>query len=254
MATGYDSANASTVPAGGDFYLGYIDGAYQTYEALRARFPHARILSITTGANGTADIADCEQGDLTPQQAAAGYGTRWHTIYCSRANWIAVNAAMGGRPWNWFAADPTGVPHLVKGSVATQWAWPGYGSPGNYDISQASDHWLNPKPPAPPKPEVPPMAVSTVTSYRPKQLDVFQCSTGALWHKFQLNGGNWANECLLGPAGGKASATHITVTSSTPQVAHLNNQTLVTVEDNNARVWCLSQDDNATTWGCTELP
>ena len=56
-----------------------------------------------------------------------------------RSEWPAVKAAVGKLPAKmrshvrYWIADPTGTPHIVPGSDATQWYW---GS--SYDISKAT--------------------------------------------------------------------------------------------------------------------
>jgi len=59
-------------------------------------------------------------------------------LYTFRNEWPAVQAAVATLPHEmqsrirWWIADPTGVPHIVPGSAATQWYW-GH----NYDITTA---------------------------------------------------------------------------------------------------------------------
>ena len=56
-----------------------------------------------------------------------------------RSEWPAVQAAVATLPTRmrsrvrWWIADPTGYPHLVPGSDATQWYW----GP-RYDITTAT--------------------------------------------------------------------------------------------------------------------
>ena len=63
-------------------------------------------------------------------------------IYTMRSDWSAVQSAVGTLPSSeqsqvrYWIADPTGVPHVVPGSSATQWYW---GS--NYDISTANPNF-----------------------------------------------------------------------------------------------------------------
>lgn len=99
-----------------------------------------------TGTNYAASVLDVEPGDATPAQAA---NWAWHRltahsnalarIYTYRAQWPAVQAAVATLPAGmrshirYWIADPTGVPHIVPGSDATQWCW-GQG----YDISTAT--------------------------------------------------------------------------------------------------------------------
>jgi hypothetical protein len=55
------------------------------------------------------------------------------------SEWPSVQAACATLPASmrsrirWWIADPTGVPHIVPGSDATQWFWG-----ANYDISTAT--------------------------------------------------------------------------------------------------------------------
>ena len=98
------------------------------------------------GTDYQAMALDVEPSDATPSIAANWV---WHRLsahpdslarlYTSISEWPAVQAAVATLPaWmrvrvRWWIADPTGVPHLVPGSDATQWYW---GS--SYDISTAT--------------------------------------------------------------------------------------------------------------------
>jgi len=140
----YDSVKVGNLPAG-TTYLGYVDGGYANDAAVRAEHPSARILTISTTGASPADILDVEPGDATPQKArrwvASGMG---HVIYSDLSDKPLLDAALKGLTWQWYAADPTGCyPHLVPGSVATQYCWT-----GRYDISETDGSW----PAAPPSP------------------------------------------------------------------------------------------------------
>ncbi len=100
----------------------------------------------TTGADYAASILDVEPGDATPTMAASWAWHRLHDrpralarIYTMRSEWPAVKAAVATLPAKmrshvrYWIADPTGYPHIVPGSSATQWYW---GS--SYDISTAA--------------------------------------------------------------------------------------------------------------------
>ena len=60
-------------------------------------------------------------------------------IYTMRSEWPATQAAIATLPhWmqnhvRWWIADPTGYPHIVPGSSATQWYWGTH-----YDITTAN--------------------------------------------------------------------------------------------------------------------
>ena len=147
----YDSVVVADLPADPNaMYLGYVDGDWPNFQAVQARFPKNRVLSVMTSGFHKADICDVENGDATPQIAAAGVRQGlYDTVYSADAGLEALVTALAGLEWHWFCADWTGSEHLIGGSVATQWAAPGYGSPGNYDISVTNGQWPDP-PPAPP--------------------------------------------------------------------------------------------------------
>lgn len=150
MATGltiYDAVDVAAIPASATTLLAYIDGDYVTLPAVRARFPKATILTVTTNGRSKADICDVESGDATPAIAAQGVRDGlYDNVYSALENEDALFDLLAGKDWNWFAADPTGEEHLVPRSVATQWAWPGHGSPGNFDISVTNGVWPAPTP------------------------------------------------------------------------------------------------------------
>jgi hypothetical protein len=98
------------------------------------------------GTDYEASALDVEPTDATPDQAAswAYHRLSLHPdaiahIYTSISEWPQVQAACAALPARmqshirWWIADPTGVPHIVPGSDATQWFW---GS--SYDISTAT--------------------------------------------------------------------------------------------------------------------
>lgn len=162
MATIYDSITVSAMPPAGPgiMYLGYVDGNWPTYAAVKARFPNSVVLSVTTTGFTKADICDCESGDATPAVAAAGVRDGlYKTVYANRATLPELVAAMGNTSWHYFAADWTGKPHLVPGSVATQYADP-VTSGGNYDISVTDGVW--PGTPAPTPAPMPAFADPTM--------------------------------------------------------------------------------------------
>ena len=148
----YDSITVEALPWDPTaIYLGYVDGAWPTYTRVKQRFPNSVVLSVTTTGFTKADICDCETGDATPEVAAAGLANGlYHTIYSDRSTLPALVKAIGNQRWHWFCADWTGVPHLVPGSVATQYADPP-ASGGNYDISITDGVW----PSLPPSPALP---------------------------------------------------------------------------------------------------
>lgn len=143
----YDSVEPSAIP------LGHVIATYTTgpYAIPASAVAGRQVLWIDTNATDpSADALDIEPTDATPQQAAdwavqkltANPHALAH-LYCSQGEWPAVQAAVAATVpaklrsrIRWWIADPTGYPHLVPGSDATQWYW---GS--TYDISTVTPHF-----------------------------------------------------------------------------------------------------------------
>jgi hypothetical protein len=102
------------------------------------------------GTDPAADVLDIEPGCASPATAAAWVTARLRqypqglaVLYTSIAEWALVKGEVAGLPgWmqariRWWIANPTGYPHLVPGSDATQWYW---GS--SVDISTATSRLL----------------------------------------------------------------------------------------------------------------
>jgi hypothetical protein len=123
----------------------YANGNYAASPAQVAG--HKTVMWIdTTGYDHAASVLDVEPGDATPTMAATWAWHRLHSspralarIYTMQSEWPAVKAAVAKLPASmrshvrYWIADPTGQPHIVPGSDATQWYW---GS--NVDISTAT--------------------------------------------------------------------------------------------------------------------
>lgn len=125
----------------------YIDGAFKWPVAQLRRFSKAVQVTITVTGDPAAMVADVESGDLTPEGFAAWLkarldaGQRWHGLYSSIDSRPLVDqavtaAGLDPKLFGWWGADPTGHPHLVPGSVATQYLW-GTG----YDLSVVTPGW-----------------------------------------------------------------------------------------------------------------
>jgi hypothetical protein len=137
----YDSVTPSAIP-GGKAVATYADGPYAASPA--ALHGHNVTWIDTNGTDPAgATVLDVEPGDATPAGAAAWAAHRLDThphatavIYTMRSEWAAAQASIAGLPhWQqhhvrWWIADPTGIPHVVPGSNATQWYWGTH-----YDIS-----------------------------------------------------------------------------------------------------------------------
>jgi len=138
----YDSVTPSAIP-GGKAVATYADGPYAASPSQVHGHSSVTWIDTTTSDPHGATALDVEPGDATPAQAATWAAQRldYHphslaVIYTMRSEWTATQDAIHSLPhWQqnhvrWWIADPTGTPHIVPGSNATQWYW---GT--NYDIS-----------------------------------------------------------------------------------------------------------------------
>src|SRR5580692_8035080 len=145
--TMYDSVTPGAIPASQPAAV-YADGAYAASSS-QVSGHHSVLWIDTNGSDPNANALDVEPGDATPASAASWVQARLSAqphsiaiIYTMRSDWSAVQSAVGGLPsWEqshvrYWIADPTGVPHVVPGSSATQWYW---GS--SYDESTANPNF-----------------------------------------------------------------------------------------------------------------
>jgi hypothetical protein len=139
----YDSVTPGAIPAG------HVVATYATggYAVQPSQVAGRKVLWIDTrGTDPAASVLDVEPGDATPSQAATWASQRLSAnphahaiIYTMISQWGAAQASIATLPAHmraqvrWWIADPTGSPHLVPGSDATQWYW----GP-SFDISTAS--------------------------------------------------------------------------------------------------------------------
>jgi hypothetical protein len=141
--TFYDSITPSEIPAHQQIAT-YADGDYAVG---RSSVPDpGQVIWIDVNARDpNADALDVEPGNATPSQVAGWVRSRLTAhpgataiVYTMRSEWAAAKASVATLPASmraqvrWWIADPTGHPHLVPGSQATQWYW----GP-DYDISTA---------------------------------------------------------------------------------------------------------------------
>lgn len=142
-----DGTNPAGIPASAPAVAGYVNGRYAWSAAGWARFPTStRRVTISVTPDAPAMVGDVESGDITPETApgfvavARQSGVVVPCLYCSRlGTWPATQEACKGLPVVWWIADYTGSPHLLPGTVATQW----YGTnTGPYDQSVALSDWL----------------------------------------------------------------------------------------------------------------
>ena len=144
----YDSVLPGALPASHVAAV-YATGPYAVPET--AVQGHGQVLWIDVrGTDPAADVLDIEPGCASPAAAAAWvtarlteYPNSLAVLYTSIAEWALVKGEVAGLPgWmqariRWWIANPTGYPHLVPGSDATQWYW---GS--SVDISTATSRLL----------------------------------------------------------------------------------------------------------------
>lgn len=141
-----DSVTISNLPTGPMQRLAYLDGKFANYEAMKQAFPKDRILTITVMGNPIADICDCENGDLTAEEAAkwALAKNKHATIYYSIGRRAEIHDAVRTERQatgstthvHDFVADWTGDPHCPRWAVACQ-----YLANGRFDMSLCRQHW-----------------------------------------------------------------------------------------------------------------
>jgi hypothetical protein len=178
----YDAVNLEGVPADATMVAGYVDGHFQSYNGLKARFPHAVHVGIAVSAHTNAgQVLDVENGDATPSQAVSWVSMRRAagqepTVYCATSTWLSVRSAFhthGVAEPHYWIAHWDGSTAIPNGAVAKQ-----YRSGKSYDTSVVLAHWPGVDPvskPAPkpaPKPKPP-------TLYIVKKGDTFSSIAAA---------------------------------------------------------------------------
>jgi hypothetical protein len=144
--TMYDSATWENIPASAEVVAGYVDGDFTWPREAWNTWPQAEKVLITVAGSLSGNVADVENGDMTPAsaeewiKAKLNAGHRGCTIYCSRSNLGAVRAACRTLPYYIWVADWTNTPHEIAATVATQYSNVGT----EYDLSMVySQEWLN---------------------------------------------------------------------------------------------------------------
>ena len=141
----YDSVTPTSIPAGSGTVATYGDGAHPV-PASQVEGRRSVVWISVTGQDYGASVVDVEPGNASPAAAASWAQHRLTAdpqaptrIYTYLSEWPAVKAAVATLPAqiqahiHYWIADPTGTPHIVPGSQATQWYW----GP-NFDISMAA--------------------------------------------------------------------------------------------------------------------
>lgn len=140
----YDSVIPSTIP-GNPVVATYANGGHPVSPSEVAGRRTVLWIDIE-GNDPQAQVLDIEPGCATPSMAPTWVRQRLTDqpggvaiLYTMLSEWPAVQQAVATLPSplrsrvRWWIANPTGSPHIVPGSDATQWYW---GS--NYDISSAT--------------------------------------------------------------------------------------------------------------------
>lgn len=144
--TMYDAVTSSNVPAEATLVAGYADGLYANIPQMKARFPHATVVTIAVRWTTRAMVLDVETGDATPPEAVgwctqtmADTSNRLLTVYCNTSTWPSVRAAFraaGVTEPQYWVAEYDGDPAIPAGAIAKQWA-----DRGPYDLSSVADYW-----------------------------------------------------------------------------------------------------------------
>ena len=140
----WDSIEPALIPANAVAVAGYVGGHWPTFPDLLQRFPHAAHLSIAVSAREDAHCLDVEVGDAVPDEAPGWLRRQWERgvkrpwLYANASTWAAMapilrESAVKRGQYRVWVADPTGVPHIVEGSDATQYDWHALGR--NLDVS-----------------------------------------------------------------------------------------------------------------------
>ena len=166
----YDSVTPWEIPANQQVAT-YANGDYAVSPSEVAG--RGQVLWIdVSGDDIGATALDVEPGDATPTIAANWALDKLRAqpdsvalIYTMRSEWPAVQTAVAdtvpSRMWpniRWWIADPTGVPHLVPGSSATQYYW----GP-DYDINLAAPGLLTAQDDQPATPSPQPVKAAAQT-------------------------------------------------------------------------------------------
>ena len=155
MTTGtmYDSTDPAEIPPGAQVAALYRNGRFAATPAQARRFPVVLWIDVLGTAPESCSILDIETGDATPDTvlswvpARLGSHTGAHCrLYCNLSTWPAVRQAVASitgitaderASIMYWIANPTGTPHLVPGSDATQYLF-GLG----FDESAFLPGWL----------------------------------------------------------------------------------------------------------------
>lgn len=155
MKVMYDAITPSSIPSSTpapDYAMGYIDGQWPSYSDMKARFPNAIPVSISTNPTNPnrleAQGCDGEEGDYSPPEAAAfSKGKLSQGVvpfeYCSLSDWgsyqqCCIDIGINPSQVDWLiAAYPGNGANVYPGSIGHQ-----YADMGSYDLSVVVDGWV----------------------------------------------------------------------------------------------------------------
>lgn len=220
-----DSTDAADLPVGKDLYAGYVDGAWPSYDAIKARFPAATVVGICTNPGNSAGVV----GDGPPDDGSWDEWVQWvqrrrgagvdPTMYTDASGWQSGKTAFAAHNVpepHWWIADWTGTAaEPPAGAVALQYASPSEGSGGHFDLSTVADYWpgVDPAPAPAPDPTPAPAPEPAPTTYTdagplPELRDgVKGPAVAALQHLLLFGGfGPLATDGYFGPLTGAAVA------------------------------------------------
>lgn len=150
MRTMFDSTTARDIPINVALAAGYANGRFAWSATDWKRFPPSSHVVISVNAwYHSAIVLDVETGDATPEQVngwiiGAEKATGWTpTLYGTKSTLdrCKLLVAKGKLTCDYWLAEWSGVAHLPAGFAACQYAAPGHGSPGHFDMSVVADWW-----------------------------------------------------------------------------------------------------------------
>jgi len=146
----YDSTRPSAIPADATVVALYRNGRYAATQEQGNQFPMRLWIDVLGTAAQNASILDIETGDATPETVLSWVPARqqFHPysvarLYCDLSTWPAVKGYVAQLDQSqramvrYWIANPTGLPHLVPGSDATQYEWL-----TGYDVSAFGPGWI----------------------------------------------------------------------------------------------------------------
>ena len=146
MLTMYDDTAVDLLPAA-DYFAGYVDGRFANIAAIKAKFPHATILSIAVFPADDADCLDVEPGDATRADIFGWFkrqqarGVARPCIYSSVSSIDGIVATMTANgfhrdAYRLWSAHYTGSPHVCSPSTCKL-------TSAQCDATQYTDHAMS---------------------------------------------------------------------------------------------------------------